>query len=181
MYRKRKQFIEELATRILQETDSYHPCADVKAIAQKRGIRLKLHDFGDDVTISGVLVIKDDQVTIGYNQRDHKVRQRFTIAHELGHYELKHKRDGLFIDDHQKQFSLFLRDANSSTGEILQEREANAFAAALLMPAALVKEELQKYHFDLSTSEDGHLIALAKQFGVSMQAMTFRIANLRLM
>ena len=64
---------------------------------------------------------------------------RFTIAHELAHYILHTKETKLFVD---KQ--VLYRDGKSSTGEILQEREANAFAASLIMPGKLITEEVEK-------------------------------------
>lgn len=69
--------------------------------------------------------------TIGFNPTESKTRQRFTIAHELGHFELHKQDSGLFVD---KEFKMLFRDQNSSSGEIRKEQEANAFAAAILMP-----------------------------------------------
>ncbi len=179
-YRKRHEQIEDLATAVLTETDAYLPNMDVEQVAKKRGLAVLPHDFPD--AVSGALIIKNGKATIGFNATHHPVRQRFTIAHELGHYELKHERGGLFVDEHQKQFSLFYRDENSSTGEQLQEREANAFAAALLMPKELLIQEMKGHEFDLTADdpENSPLIKLAQKFGVSLQAMTYRIDNLNL-
>jgi Zn-dependent peptidase ImmA (M78 family) len=65
----------------------------------------------------------------------------------------------------------------SSRGEDDEEREANLFAAELLMPAALLKEELRGKNFDLLGNDD-FLERLAKKYKVSVQALTFRLANL---
>ena len=56
--------------------------------------------------------------------------------------------------------------------------EANAFAAALLMPAALVRNAFEKQPFELT--EDDVLEMLAKKFKVSTQAMTYRLMKLRI-
>ena len=56
--------------------------------------------------------------------------------------------------------------------------EANAFAAALLMPAALVKDAFERQPFDLT--EDDSLEMLASIFEVSTQAMTYRLMKLRM-
>ncbi|WP_460881211.1 ImmA/IrrE family metallo-endopeptidase [Pontibacter rugosus] len=77
---------------------------------------------------------------MGYNPVESVVRQRFTIAHELGHFVLHQKYSELFID---KEKPLF-RNQESSTGEHKREKEANAFAAAILMPQFLIFQEATK-------------------------------------
>jgi Zn-dependent peptidase ImmA (M78 family) len=58
-----------------------------------------------------------------------------------------------------------------------EEQEANAFAAALLMPIRLVQREIKNYNgFDLS--DNSMITELAKKFDVSMQAMSYRIFRL---
>ena len=110
---------------------------------------------------------------IGYNRSHVPVRQRFTIAHEIGHYVLHRKSGDLFIDRHHK---VFARDKSSSRGEDEKEVEANAFAAALLMPEELVEEELDRIGFDLGDEAD--VRELANKFNVSTQSMLFRLTNL---
>lgn len=111
------------------------------------------------------------------NEEHHRHRQRFTIAHEIGHHRL-HDADA-YLDG---TATLRLRDATSATGTDREEREANAFAAALLMPADWVHD-----HFmDIVTArrlvdEDTIVARLAHQFDVSEQAMRFRLVNLGLM
>jgi len=71
--------------------------------------------------------------------------------------------------------TLQFRNAESSTGTQTEEREANQFAAALLMPEEWVRREFQKHSFDLG--DDEALNALCSLFGVSSQAMSFRLVN----
>lgn len=165
--------IERLTINIVEELNITVLPIPVDEIAQKRGIEIKPYDLGEN--ISGVLFIDSNKGTIGYNPKESKVRQRFTIAHELGHYELHKKSKDLFID---KEFTVMFRDENSSLGEIKKEQEANAFAAALLMPEKFLLHEIRNRNFDLS--EDDTMKELAKLFNVSVPAMTFRIANLNL-
>lgn len=96
-----------------------------------------------------------------------------TKAHELGHYELHRHNSALFIDK-----GFLNRDKNYSTGEILVEQKANAFAAALLMPEYLWEKEIKKQKLDLS--DDNAAIRLADTFEVSSAAMNYRIANFNL-
>ena len=68
----------------------------IEEIAKMRGLKIVPYPLGDDV--SGLLAIQDGKGTIGYNQNEPKVRRRFTIAHELGHYELHRDKSDLFVD-----------------------------------------------------------------------------------
>jgi len=178
------RFIEDTAINLLKRFNlSKKPPVNILKIAQKLGLEVYHNELNDDV--SGVLYIENGKGKIGYNSNHAEVRTRFTIAHELGHYVLNHKRkDQFFVDQHNKHMTMkFHRDSNSSTGEIMQEREANAFAAAILMPENLLKKELENYSFDLTNpngnnSEGDDLDNLASRFKVSSQAMAFRLANL---
>lgn len=177
-YRRRK-FIQERINQILEDSKITQPPVNVKAIAKKHNINLVLHDFGDEV--SGVLIIKDSIPTIGYNPNHSLVRQRFTIAHELGHFFLNHQRDGLFVDKPKNDFAVFFRNNKSSLGEYEQEIEANAFAAELLMPKSMVIEKVKQYGLELSDENienDEAVKKMANVFKVSKQAMSFRIGSI---
>ena len=163
--------IERTTINILQEFNVTKLPIPLDSIIQKRGLTIKEYDLG--VGVSGVLLINKGSGVIGVNPDEPKVRQRFTKAHELGHYELHRHNSALFIDK-----GFLNRDKNSSTGEILVEQEANAFAAALLMPEYLLEKEIKKQKLDLS--DDNAVIRLADTFEVSSAAMTYRIANLNL-
>ena len=113
---------------------------------------------------------------VGINSYHPSVRQRFTMAHELGHL-LLHKASKLHID--QTDFSIKFRDEQSSDGSDREEREANAFAAALLMPQVFLEADLRKLG-DIGLHDDQKIQALAKRYGVSLQAMLIRLTSLRL-
>ena len=108
---------------------------------------------------------------IGVNRSDHPNRRRFTVAHELGHYVL-HDRDA-YVD---KGYCVNFRDLDSGSGTKSEEIEANRFAAALLMPQAMVRRAFDNLAFELAGPNDDELSALARQFGVSTQAMAYRLA-----
>jgi Zn-dependent peptidase ImmA (M78 family) len=97
------------------------------------------------------------------------VRQRFTIAHEIGHL-LLHEHDQVHVD---RGFRVRLRSDISSQGTDRDEMEANRFAAELLMPLKMLQADVQSLEFDLT--DDDALWALAKRYGVSTQAMTYRL------
>ena len=170
--------IEKRASLIIEEYNGKQSRIDVEKIARNMGLKIIVDDLGKNVT--GVLFIKNGQGVIGYNPDENtsNVRKRFTIAHELGHYILHRLDNNIFVD--KKEFkAVFRRDHNSTTGEHKQEREANAFAAALLMPEHLLIKEINKKSFDLGGDND-IINTLASKFEVSTQAMAYRIANLNL-
>lgn len=170
-YKKRA---ENAAKNLLLKKNIRSGPVDVLKIAKEEGLEVTAYDLGD---ISGVLHINKDKGIIGYNPKHSTVRQRFTIAHELGHYIL-HKHTGdIFVDNNFNQ--VHFRDDKSSTGQVIKELEANAFAAALLMPEELIKLEVENHNFDLA--DESAFTELAELFNVSVQAMTYRISNLNLL
>ncbi|MBS1951411.1 MAG: ImmA/IrrE family metallo-endopeptidase [Bacteroidetes bacterium] len=164
---------EIAAKALLQKFEIKTIPIDIIEIAKRKGLDVKPFDLGE---VSGVLHINNDLGIIGFNPKDSKVRQRFTIAHELGHFQMHKSSSNLFIDNNFNQ--VYFRDKKSSTGELIKEQEANAFAAAILMPQDLLTKEIENYKFDLS--DESAFVDLARLFNVSVQAMIYRISNLGL-
>lgn len=109
---------------------------DVFDIAARKGIRIIQNAFLDRDQ-AGLLVRRNpsEPVEIHLNARDGYERQRFTVAHELGHYVALEKAGLLdsefgFIEN---------RDELSSTGTDPVEVCSNNFAAELLMPNIAVQ------------------------------------------
>jgi hypothetical protein len=96
-------------------------------IAKALGVRVEGAHLGD--TVAAVLVVGDRLSTIGYPWYQPSPRQRFGIAHALGHYVLHRTTASLFIDT---TFPLLL-DADAAPQDV-QEQEATCFALALLLP-----------------------------------------------
>lgn len=168
--------IEQKASELALRFGGNKGFVDVEEIAKFLGLEIREHDLG--VNVSGVLFVENGIGTIGINPEQSLVRRRFTLAHEIGHFILHRFDKDLFVDE--KNFKVFKRDHKSSTGQLKQEREANAFAAALLMPKKLLIEKIDSKNFDLG-DENGNIISdLSDEFKVSTQAMTFRISNLNL-
>lgn len=125
---------------------------------------------------SGFLLRDGHRTLIGLNSRDTDRRQRFTIAHELGHLQLHEGRP--LIVDHSVRVNR--RNDISSAATDREEIEANAFAAALLMPQALVMEAVHR-HLDRGiVTQDELTQQLANEFEVSTQAMSWRLINLNI-
>ena len=164
---------ERTADEILETLGVAEPPIPIHKVVRHLGLQLQHTELGDDV--SGVLVVRGGHGLIGVNITDSRVRQRFSIAHECGHYVLHRRSAKLFID---KTYLAF-RDGRSSTGQYRQERDANAFAAALLMPESMLRSVLEAKQYDVEDEND--LDEFARTFEVSRQALTYRIANLGLL
>jgi Zn-dependent peptidase ImmA (M78 family) len=161
---------------LLDKHDVLPGAVPIEKIAKSFGISLKIDAVDDD--LSGFLYRdqKAKNVIIGANKSHHPNRQRFTIAHELGHY-LLHEGELVHLDSDRGAFMLNLRDSISSKGEDNDEREANLFAAELLMPEKFLKQELEGKELDI-LGGSGFVHTLAKKYRVSTEALTFRLANL---
>ncbi|MGH7564044.1 MAG: ImmA/IrrE family metallo-endopeptidase [Gemmatimonadota bacterium] len=101
-----------------------------------------------------VIVIED---------RDSDNRKRFSVAHELGHYILNAGDEEIERIDY--------RDTLASEGAERDEIYANKFAAELLMPEDEVK--------GMWESGDPPWL-MAQKFGVSAEALRYRLINLGL-
>lgn len=170
-------FLEERAEKILKSNGYFSVPIDVINLVKHLNINIEEIELEDDV--SGFLALDGDKTHIGYNTSHRPERKRFTIAHELAHYYLHARKDDpLFIDKSQRsEGQKMFRDSKSSAGEYVKEIEANAFAAALLMPKELIENELNK----LTTGDPEEWVSkLAEKFEVSKQAMNIRLINLEI-
>jgi Zn-dependent peptidase ImmA (M78 family) len=139
---------------------------DPFAIAQRLGI--KAYSAGLDDGVSGMLVKRPgEDPEIYVHASDSPNRQRFTCAHELGHY-FKRSATG----DSEWEY-VEHRDLLTSQGSNPEEIYANRFAASLLMPSEAVKEMYEERKLGP--------VALAYEFGVSADAMHYRLVNLGLL
>lgn len=163
-----KQQIREVAEEVLVRSGIRKAPVPVDQIAGLLGATVKYSPF--DGELAGVLVRGEGRVVIGVNASHHTNRQRFTIAHECGHL-LLHEGE-TYVD---KSFRVNLRDDVSSMAIDPEEIEANRFAAELLMPYRMLVEDLQ--HHEIDFENEVVITSLAKKYGVSVQAMTHRIAN----
>lgn len=172
MPRIRPSRIRILAGRLLETPEGEQRPVPIERIVARQGIRLVRSPLEGDDDVSGFYRKDQGREVIGVNSLHAPVRQRFTIAHELGHAVL-HGREGLHLD---QAFKLRFRNTTSSLAVDPEEMDANSFAAELLMPAEEVIELVSESGLDVN--DDQALRSLARHFGVSQQAMTFRVLNL---
>jgi hypothetical protein len=120
--------------------------------------------------ISGMLTTTDRTIWVDRVESERSQgRRRFTVAHELGHW-LLHAQRG--TKDNYKRFCR-TPDLDPDVESAKQEREANEFAAALLMPEEIVSAIAPACGFNLGL--------LATQFDVSVPALELRLAKLKLL
>jgi Zn-dependent peptidase ImmA (M78 family) len=168
MTNNRKKLIQDEAAKLLRNHGVTEAPVEVEEIAEKLGIAVRKTPANDE--ISGFLFKQPQGGTvIGVNTLHHPNRQRFTIAHEIGHFML-HDHDQVHVD----RFVVKLRSEKSSTGEDEQEVEANRFAAELLMPAAFVERDLRELGIQ-DLHDDRAMLQLARKYKVSVQAMATRL------
>lgn len=135
------------------------------------------------IDISGAIFRQEQDVNrfvITINKQKPVVRQYFTTAHEFGHYFLH--QDWLraniansFVDYKEvlDVNGMLLRPdrAPAEPDQIQREREANAFAAELIMPEDKIREFWELTH---------DATECAEAFQVSQVAMTIRLQKLKL-
>jgi Zn-dependent peptidase ImmA (M78 family) len=165
---------ERAAQRLLAQHSVTDIPVPVDHLAQELGAQLSYQPFDGDV--SGMLFRDTTRVIIGINANHAPTRQRFSIAHELGHL-LLHQGRAMIVD---RAARVNLRDTTSSLATDTEEIEANQFAAELLMPAAEVEQELRRLPTKRWEYREDVTSVLARTFGVSQQAMSHRLVNLGL-
>lgn len=167
----------ERARELLRLRGITAPATPIDRLVKGEGAVLQYVPLDDE--LSGMAFIKDGQPVVAVNALHHPNRQRFTMAHELGHLLLH--RDYLAAGVHvDKEFKVspervLQRGALAASGVDAYEMEANAFASELLMPQEWLQNET---HGSWDIDDGERLAALAKRFKVSPAAMQFRLMDL---
>lgn len=139
---------------------------DVRGLAQSLGIRVVELRLPEN--ISGAIRARNHTNTeyeIVVNSEHSEVRKRFTIAHELGHHIYHRDLLGRGVGDTRAYRAEGTEYPNPHI-TWREERQANTFAANVLMPEVLVSHYR---HLGMSPR------ALASKFNVSEQAMRIRL------
>lgn len=160
--------VVKAADEVRAENFQSSPPVDVYEIAQNNGLEIIEVKFPEEqADISGFVTIQDGTGKLYVNLSDSPTRRRFTVAHELGHWRLH--RDELRSNP---QRSILFRIAIGKLNNDPIERDANVFAANLLVPLELLREhksgrsveELAKL-FNVSTEVIGYRLSLLKKDG----------------
>lgn len=174
MNRKR---IKALVDSILAQDNLRSIPIDLERVAKLADANVEIAELAKD--LSGFAYQKNGMKFIGVSVSEGTERQRFTLAHELGHLFL-HKNDSLRYD----KGLMLLRNAHSSDGTDLIEVEANRFAAELLMPEEELRQDLSNAKnidfMNESEATQSYIKKLAKKYQVSPRAMNVRVSSLYL-
>jgi len=167
--------IGRIAKQYLDHANIHTTPVDPRLIAQHIGIPVFEWEMPDE--ISGLTLAIEDRVCIGVNQEHPNVRQRFSIAHEIGHVVLhvaQPKGREAYVNVEMNDVEAGkLWAMEGYKQEYSEEREANWFAADLLMPSHLLREDYER-------GRTSNLHTLARAYDVSQQALYIQLKSLRL-
>ena len=169
--------IRHKAERLLTECGELSFPIRIERIA--KALKLDVLQMDLEPDIAGMLISDGTSSRICVRKADARVRRRFTIAHEVGHFYLGHKFSGDQQVHVDRGHVIRFRSPKSSTGEDLMEVEANQFAASLLMPEGLLREQVKARGG--APVSDTTVSSLAHDFDVSEQSMTIRLTVLGLL
>ncbi|HWM62577.1 MAG TPA: XRE family transcriptional regulator [Solirubrobacterales bacterium] len=156
---------EVAAKRVLAIAGTQEPPVDLDRLTRALHIPVIAWSFPD--ALSALLAdTEEDGFVIGVNRWHHLNRRRFSIAHECGHAVLRHQA-GFYLD-----FTDVDPFGDPRKSRYKDERAANGFAAALLMPRAWLRRDVKNGLNDAAT--------LAARYRVSEEAMSFRLRNVKL-
>ena len=120
----------------------------------KNQIQVISHHFSNH-KIEGLTVVDKLGISFSYERDNPKVKQNFTLCHELGHFILNHEGN------------YFAKSIDNQDN--LLEREANIFSAVVLMPDIVL---LSKIYYNRDTFNQ-----VQKSLEVSKQALFFRLLD----
>jgi Zn-dependent peptidase ImmA (M78 family) len=152
--------IETITLNLLDKYNIQEPVVDIFMICEKEGFQVEYFQSeknSKEHEIEGAFFRKENKILI--NSTRPPKRMVFTLAHELGHAVMHTDVDR----------DILLRDGKSSSPDHLAE-EANKFAAYLLMPEHMIKQQMEKW--GLSSI---HTPILANLFGVPLSEMNSRL------
>lgn len=118
--------------------------------------------------------------TIYVNILDPEFRQRFTIAHEIGHIILNHEG----VSHRDTSYTVY-----KGIIERMNEVSANGFAAELLMPEKLLRDALLDTMTELDYNAEGKFsesdidyiaVNTANKMNVSLESFKYRLKNLNI-
>lgn len=167
---RREDEIEELATLLIAQSPTKDR-VDLERIAAAEGITFSFGHYQD--CFDGLLECRNSAfhiyINMDTNKGAHSARARFSLAHELGHY---------FLDWHRTALSRGVpphgSKADFESGNLAAEREADMFAAHLLLPTLQVKQAAR------NCIDAAEIMRLAKLFCTSLSATAIRCTRLDL-
>lgn len=163
------------AYELLDKLEMTEPPFNPFDIARKLGVQVSQEFDFDKLGTEGQISLVDNEPVIWVNPNKNESRQRFTLAHEIGHLvnDILPEVDDPIIDEYQ---TLYRSDMYGGI-----ETLANQFAARLLMPLDSIEKYidfLREKYPNIKAKEA--IEATADKFEVSKQAVFHRFKNIGL-
>jgi len=175
----RSEIYKKNAYNLLEKLNIASLPIDLDYILQRLDIQKREFDIFDEETYdySGCISIVNSKARIEISPLDPDTRQRFTIAHEIGHYlyDFPENLNDVTKEDSRITDKKFYRGNKSDPKEV----RANRFASQLLMPKDMVvssAKEILDEHDEMEA--DLFTRKMAEIFNVSMQAVEIRLSQL---
>lgn len=171
MLNDRKREIRKLADSFREKCKiSRYGIIDLFRECERLGYKLLRYPLGENADL-GFALKRDDDIIIFINTSSRLSREIFTLAHEIGHIILHLNGRQSFIDNHATI-------AGQSEDEM--EREANYFAACLLMPSDEVDRfiDLELPDFEKNGLSGMDIARMMSEFNVSYDVALNRLESL---
>lgn len=127
------------------------PIQDFIDVLESHGIRVFIVDY-EEKMFDGLSTLINDQPIVVISSKWPGDRQRFTLAHELGHFILQ----------------------NRLSKELNEEKACNRFAGAFLLPKETIIQEMGKIRTSIEWRE---LFLLKEEFKLSMYSICYRLKD----
>ncbi len=131
----------------------FDPIPDLVDVLETHGIRVFMVELSASEKFDGLAAVANGMPIVVVGTHWPGDRQRFTLAHELGHLVLEGRL----------------------SKELDEEAACNRFAGAFLLPAQSVRQELGEHRNAVEMKELG---LLKEEFGLSMAAVLYRARDL---
>lgn len=166
--------IKKKVEEVFKETGLISIPVEVVAMASFYGF--SVYELEMDDKVSGMIIVDDENLkgfdtdkVIVVNSNHSAARKRFTVAHELGHYILKNRPQNCY--------------AHRDSSEVYnpEEKDANSFASALLMPEEDIRRFVNYFVDCISENDDLMLKSeVARRYNVSESAAEVRLKKLEI-
>jgi Zn-dependent peptidase ImmA (M78 family) len=169
IWRMNHERLQKVVERLLSLAQFSEPPVPIEQIVERRGVQVRCVPYKG--SLSGLLIWESGQPVIGVNALHEKRQQRFAIAHELAHIELRH-HTGIHID---RNFPFPLASQKTSLKIAPIEFEASIVACELLIPAPMLAADLAEEPIDYLNETFTH--SLARRYEVSEHTMLLRLTQ----
>ena len=139
----------------------------VGALEERFGVKIFFDDLGSGESAACVRGAEDAAILM--NRNEPPWRQRFSFAHELFH-----------LVTWGSVMNAWPEDDKEPTWSDRLETLANVFAAALILPGDILRAEFRS-RFEEEEPADTELVDMARSYGVSTEALIWRLKSLDLM